>query len=56
MITGNRDGFVEDLNHLRKLVRRGLAIETEAPAGLRLNSPLQPPLIVNCPVPVTVRR
>ena len=53
--TGNGDGFIEDLNHLDDLIEDGLAIQTEAPAGLRLDSQLQPPLIVNCPVPVTVK-
>ncbi len=50
--TGNGDGFIEDLNHLNDLIEDGLAIQTEGPAGLRLDSPLQPPLIVNCPVPI----
>ena len=54
-VTGNSDGFIDDLNHLDDLIENGDAIQTEGPAGLRLNSPLQPPLIVNCPVPVTVR-
>lgn len=54
-VTGNRDGFIADLNHLEKLVNAGFVVETEGPAGLRLNSTLQPPLIVNCPVPVTVK-
>lgn len=54
-ITGNADGFIEDLGHLKSLVQDGLVIETEGPAGLRLDSTLQPPLIVNCPVPLTVR-
>lgn len=53
-VTGNADGFVEDLGHLDALIAGGFAIQTEGPAGLRLDSPLQPPLIVNCPVPVTV--
>ena len=53
--TGNADGFIEDLNHLDDLIEDGLVIQTEGPAGLRLDSPLQPPLIVNCPVPVTVK-
>ncbi len=53
--TGNEDGFIERLSHLADLIDDGLAIETEGPAGLRLDSPLQPPLIVNCPVPVTVK-
>ena len=53
--TGNADGFIEDLGHLADQVEAGLVVETEGPAGLRLDSPLQPPLIVNCPVPLTVR-
>ncbi len=54
-VTGNSDGFIEDLNHLDFLIANGDAIQTEGPAGLRLDSALQPPLIVNCPVPVTVK-
>jgi len=54
-ITGNSDGFIENLGHLEELVEAGLVIETEGPLGLRLDSPLQPPLVVNCPVPLTVR-
>jgi len=54
-VTGNADGFIERLSHLQDLIEDGFAIETEGPAGLRLDSPLQPPLIVNCPVPLTVR-
>ena len=53
--TGNADGFIESLGHLDSLIAAGLALQTEGPAGLRLDSPLQPPLIVNCPVPVTVK-
>ena len=53
--TGNTDGFIERLSHLEDLIEDGFAIETEGPAGLRLDSPLQPPLIVNCPVPLTLR-
>ncbi len=54
-VTGNADGFIEDLGQLADLIEAGYAIETEGPAGLRLDSTLQPPLIVNCPVPLTVR-
>ena len=59
-VTGNADGFIEDLGHLDELIEDGFAIQTEGPAGLRLDSPSnvgvrQPPLIVNCPVPLTVR-
>ena len=54
-VTGNLDGFIEDLNHLDDLIEAGVAVQTEGPAGLRLDSQLQPPLIVNCPVPVTVK-
>ncbi len=54
-VTGNADGFIEDLGHLDDLIDDGFVIQTEGPAGLRLDSPLQPPLIVNCPVPLTVR-
>ena len=54
-VTGNSDGFIEDLHHLDDLIEEGVAIQTEGPPGLRLDSPLQPPLIVNCPVPLTVR-
>ena len=53
--TGNEDGFIDDLDHLADLVEDGFVVETEGPGGLRLDSPLQPPLIVNCPVPLTVR-
>jgi hypothetical protein len=54
-VTGNSDGFIESLDHLGELEEDGVVIQTEGPAGLRLNSTLQPPLIVNCPVPLTVR-
>ena len=54
-VTGNWDGFIEDFGHLEDLEEEGLIVQTEAPGGLRLHSPLQPPLIVNCPTPVTVR-
>ncbi len=54
-VTGNSDGFIEDLGHLDKLIKDGFVIQTEGPAGLRLDSTLQPPLIVNCPVPLTVK-
>ncbi len=54
-VTGNADGFIEDLGHLDDLIDDGFVIQTEGPPGLRLDSPLQPPLIVNCPVPLTVR-
>ena len=54
-VTGNSDGFIEDLGHLESLEARGFVVQTEGPAGLRLDSPLQPPLIVNCPVPLTVK-
>ncbi len=54
-VTGNSDGFIEDLGQLDKLIKDGFVIQTEGPAGLRLDSELQPPLIVNCPVPLTVR-
>ncbi len=54
-VTGRTDGFIEDLQHLDDLIEAGLAIQTEGPAGLRIDSPLQPPLIVNCPVPLTVK-
>jgi len=54
-VTGNAGGFIESLSHLQDLIEDGFAIETEGPAGLRIDSPLQPPLIVNCPVPLTVR-
>ena len=53
--TGNTDGFIEKLGHLDDLIDDGFALQTEGPAGLRLDSPLQPPLIVNCPVPLTVK-
>ena len=53
-VTGNSDGFIDDLNHLDDLIEDGSALQTEGPPGLRLDSPLQPPLIVNCPVPLTV--
>jgi hypothetical protein len=54
-VTGNSDGFIEDLKHLADLENDGVVVQTEGPAGLRLNSPLQAPLIVNCPVPLTVK-
>ena len=55
-VTGSDFGFVEDgLGQLEDLIEDGHAIETEGPPGLRLDSTLQPPLIVNCPAPVTVR-
>ena len=53
-ISGEPDGFVlygdED-----RLIRRGDIVATEGPPGLPLNSDLQPPLVVNCPVPIMVR-
>lgn len=55
-ITGNADGFVETLSQLAELEQAGSVIQTEGPPGLRLNSSLQLPLVVNCPVPLTVRR
>ncbi|MBX2802152.1 MAG: hypothetical protein KTR31_31010 [Myxococcales bacterium] len=55
-VTGHSDGLVRDLNELTDLTEDGWVVQTEGPAGLRLNSPLQDPLIVNCPVPVTIRR
>jgi len=54
-VTGNDDGFVERIGDLFDLVDDGDILLTEAPGGLRLNSPMQPSLIVNCPVPITVR-
>jgi len=54
-VTGNSEGFVEDFGHLEELEAEGLVVQTEAPGGLRLHSELQPPLIVNCPTPVTAR-
>ena len=54
-VTGNSDGFIESLGHLDDLIADGHAIQTEGPPGLRLDSTLQPPLMVNCPVPLTVR-
>ncbi|MFQ5450557.1 MAG: hypothetical protein ACE5E9_07990 [Nitrospinaceae bacterium] len=55
LVTGNSDGFIKDLGQLKDLIREGRVIQTEGPAGLRFGSDLQPPLIVNCPVPLTVR-
>ncbi len=54
-VTDNDDGFVERLGDLFDLVDDGDILLTEAPGGLRLNSPMQPSLIVNCPVPITVK-
>ena len=54
-VTGNSDGFIESLGHLEDLEDEGFVLQTEGPAGLRLGSLLQPPLIVNCPVPLTVK-
>ncbi|MGE4619731.1 MAG: hypothetical protein AAEJ04_07995 [Planctomycetota bacterium] len=54
-VTGNDDGVVERLGDLFDLVDDGDILLTEAPGGLRRNSPLQPSLIVNCPVPITVK-
>ena len=42
-------------NDIRGLVKEGVAILTEGPPGLELDHPMQPPLIVNCPAPLTVR-
>ncbi len=53
--TGISDGFIEDLSQLDDLVEAGLAVETEGPAGLPLGHPSQPNLVVNCPVPLTLR-
>ncbi|MFQ5780976.1 MAG: hypothetical protein ACE5HN_09375, partial [Nitrospiria bacterium] len=52
--SGNADGLIF-YGDVDDMIAAGVMIRTEGPAGLRLNSPLQPPLIVNCPVPVTVR-
>jgi hypothetical protein len=54
-VTGNDDGFVHSLGDLFDLADDGKSHLTEGPGGLRLNSALQPSLIVNCPVPLTVR-
>ncbi len=43
-----------DYKDAENFVEDGIAIETEDPPGLELNSSMQPPLIVNCPAPVTV--
>jgi len=51
--TVTKNGQVETLSELFGLSKKGHVLLTEAPAGLRLNSSLQPSLIVNCPVPVT---
>jgi hypothetical protein len=53
-VSGDPDGFVfyKDEN---QLIKKGFMIATEAPSGLPEDSSLQPPLIVNCPVPVLVR-
>lgn len=48
-------GGVVTYRDVEDLVEDGVAIETEGPPGLELNSPLQAPLIVNCPAPVTFR-
>jgi len=53
--TGASDGTVY-YGDEEKLIEKGVLLRTEAPPGLRLDSRLLPPLIVNCPVPVTVRR
>lgn len=54
-VTGNDDGFVHSLGDLFDLADDGKILLTEGPGGLRLNSALQPSLIVNCPLPITVR-
>ena len=54
-VTRDPAGFIRNLGQLDQLIQDGSAIQTEAPAGLPLNSSLQPPLIVNCPVPLTVK-
>ncbi len=53
-VTETSDGLVSDLGTLFDLVDEGKILLTEAPGGLRLNHPLQPSLIVNCPVELTV--
>ncbi|MEO2018325.1 MAG: hypothetical protein ABGZ53_28575 [Fuerstiella sp.] len=53
-VTGNDDGFVYSLGDLFDLADDGNILLTEGPGGLRLNNALQPSLIVNCPVPITV--
>jgi len=53
-VSETSDGLVPDLNTLFDLADSGKILLTEAPGGLRLNSPLQPSLIVNCPVELTV--
>ena len=54
-VTGNDDGHVESLDDLFQLADDGHILVTEGPGGLRLGSPMQPSLIVSCPVPVKVR-
>lgn len=48
-------GGIVRYSDVEKLVDSGVAIETEGPPGLELNSTLQPPLVVNCPAPLTFR-
>ncbi len=55
-VTENDLGMVEKMNDLFDLVDSGHMILTEAPGGLRLNSPMQSSLIVNCPVPITLKK
>ncbi len=52
----DKNPYVDSVKAVEKLVKRGIVVETEAPPGLRDDSPMQPPLIVNCPAPVTVKR
>jgi len=55
LVTGRSDGLVTTLGDLFDLADDGHILLTEAPGGLRLNSPMQPSLLVNCPVPVTAK-
>lgn len=51
--SGNPDGFIF-FGEVDGMINAGVLVRTEGPAGMIFNSPLQPPLIVNCPVPLTV--
>ena len=55
MVTGNYNGFVQTLDDVFALFEEEQLLLTEGPGGLRLGSDRQPSLIVNCPVPITIR-
>ena len=52
----DKNPYLDSVKAVEKLAKKGIIVETMAPPGLSKDSALQPPLIVNCPAPVTVKR